>query len=272
METVSSKIAFGFAPVIAGQRKASYEPELVALTTAGGFRITPPISKALNLQHGDYIQFIQNVDQVETAIKARAEVYTEFCAAQGLDVDSAEAGAAFHREYDLWGIVKGYPLYNDKGTAQTSVERLTKADKEAYVAKNYDACLASAMESGSDELKDAIAAAGDDTEEVIRLLATIVRGEETPKFSGSKAANSSQMIGTGVVLTFTDSNVWHTLKADLSADDAKLKARSFPISLKDMMTVAVFDGYKTIEVPCLPFSANTYVDTDAARVKESDAE
>ena len=68
MEIVSSKIAFGFAPVIAGQRKASYEPELVALTTAGGFRITPPISKALNLQHGDYIQFIQNVIQAMTTL------------------------------------------------------------------------------------------------------------------------------------------------------------------------------------------------------------
>lgn len=260
----TSKLQFGFNAVAAGQRKASYVPELVALTTAGGFRITPPISKALNIQHGEYVQFIQNVDQVQRAIDTKDSAYVEFCQVNGLDVDAPESGVAFHKEYDLWGIVKGYPLYNSNGTEQTATERLSKADKEAYAAKNYDELLAAAMESGTDEMKDAIAAAGDDKEAIVRILAVAVRGEEHTKFSGSKTANASGMIGSGVVLNFTDSNVWNQLKGDLG-EDASKKARKFAINVEDMMVVELFDGCKTVEVPCLPFDVNNYEDVDAAR-------
>ena len=169
----------------------------------------------------------------------------------------------------MWGIVKGYPLYNEKGTALTATERLTKADREAYAAKNYDELLAAAMEQGSDEFKDSIAAADGNREEIIKILATVVRGEEKQKFSGSKVANSSDMIGAGVVLNFTDSNVWNTLKVGLG-EDADKKARKFPINLDDIMTVALFDGHKTIEVPCLPFDASVYEDVDAARERKAE--
>lgn len=262
-------LSFGFNAVVAGQRKVVDVPELVALTTNGGFRITRPISKALNIQHGEYIQFIQNVDQVEQAIATRAEVYVAWAKENGLDVDAPETAAAFHKENDMWGIVKGYALYNDKGTALTATERLTKADREAYAAKNYDELLAAAMEQGSEEFKDSIAAADGNKEEIIKILATVVRGEEKQKYSGSKVANSSDMIGAGVVLNFTDSNVWTLLKSGLG-EDADKKARKFPIDLDNIMTVTLFDGYKTIEVPCLPFDASVYEDVDAARERKAE--
>lgn len=269
MKTVSSKLAFGFNAVIAGQRKVVDTPELVALTTNGGFRISRPVSKALNIQHGEYIQFIQNIDQVQNAIAARAEIYLQFCESNGFDAESEEAAAAFHKEYDMWGLVKGYALYNDKGISQTCTDRLTKADREAYAAKNYDELLAAAMEEGSDELKDAISAADGDKEEIIKLIAQVVRGEEKQKFSGSKVANTSEMLGAGVVLNFTDTNVWNILKVGLG-EDASKKARKFPINIEDMTTVELFDGYKTIEVPCLPFNASVFEDVDAARNREAD--
>lgn len=269
MKTASSKLAFGFNAVVAGQRKVVDTPEIVALTTNGGFRISRPVSKALNIQHGEYIQFIQNVDQVQAAISSRAEIYTSFCESKGFDVESDEAAAAFHKEYDMWGIVKGYALFNDKGIAQTCTDRLTKADREAYAAKNYDELLAAAMEQGSDELKDGIAAADGNKEEIIKLLATVVRGEEKQKFSGSKVANTSEMLGAGVVLNFTDSNVWNILKTGLG-EDASKKARKFPIDLDSMTTVELYNGYQSIEVPCLPFDASVFEDVDAARNRDEE--
>lgn len=269
MKTATSKLAFGFNAVVAGQRKVVDVPELVALTTNGGFRISRPVSKALGIQHGEYIQFIQNVDQVERAIAARSEFYMNWCAENGLDAEADTTAAAFHKEHDMWGIVKGYALYNDKGTPQTCTDRLTKADREAYAAKNYDELLAAAMEQGSDELKDSIAAADGNKEEIIKLLATVVRGEEKQKYSGSKVANTSEMLGAGVVLNFTDSNVWNLLKAGLG-EDASKKARKFPIDLDAITTVELFDGYKTIEVEALPFDASTYEDVDAARSRENE--
>lgn len=266
MKTATSKLAFGFNAVVAGQRKVVDTPELVALTTNGGFRISRPVSKALGIQHGEYVQFIQNIDEVQKAITSRSEFYVDWCGEHGLDVESDDAAAAFHKEHDMWGLVKGYALYNDKGIAQTCTDRLTKADREAYAAKNYDEVLSAAMEQGSDELKDAIAAANGNQEEIIKLLAQVVRGEEKQKYSGSKVANTSEMLGAGVVLNFTDSNVWNILKSGLGEDISK-KARKFPIDLDAMITVALFNGYETIEVPCLPFDASTYEDVDAARTR-----
>ena len=267
MKPTTSKLAFGFNAVIAGQRKVVDTPELVALTTNGGFRISRPVSKALDVQHGEYIQFIQNLDQVQKAINDKAESYVEFCEAQGLDADSEEAAIAFHKENDMWGIVKGYALYNDKGTPLTCTDRLTKDDREAYAAKNYDELLAAAMEQGSDEMKDAIAAADGNKEEIIKILATVVRGEEKQKYSGSKVANTSAMIGSGVVLNFTDSNVWNMLKSGLG-EDASKKARKFPIDLENMISVPLWNGHESIEVPCLLFDAATFEDVDAARSRE----
>ena len=269
MKTATSKLAFGFNAVIAGQRKVVDVPELVALTTNGGFRISRPVSKALGIQHGEYIQFVQNLDQVQAAINAKTEAYVNWAAENGLDVDAEETAAAFHKEFDMWGIVKGYALYNDKGTAQTCTDRLTKADREAYAAKNYDDILASAMEQGSDELKDAIAAADGNKEEIIKVLATVVRGEEKQKYSGSKVANTSEMLGAGVVLNFTDSNVWNILKSGMG-EDASKKARKFPIDLENITTISLYNGYENIEVPCLPFDASEYEDVDAARTRDAE--
>lgn len=269
MKTASSKLAFGFNAVVAGQRKVVDVPELVALTTNGGFRISRPVSKALGIQHGEYIQFVQNIDQVQQSAATRSEHYMSFCAENGLDAELEASVAAYHKEFDMWGIVKGYALFNDKGIAQTCTDRLTKADREAYAAKNYDDVLASAMEQGSDELKDAIAAADGNKEEIIKVLATVIRGEEKQKYSGSKVANTSEMLGAGVVLNFTDSNVWNILKAGMG-EDASKKARKFPIDLEAITTIALFNGYETVEVPCLPFDANEFEDVDAARNRDAE--
>ncbi len=58
------------------------------------------------------------------------------------------------------------------------------------------------------------------------------------------------MDGTGVTLTFSDSNVWQQLKADLGFDMDKT-VRTFEIDTKTSVTVAVHDGHKEVDVKVL---------------------
>lgn len=259
-----NKLSFGVSAVVSGQRKASYEPELVALTTLGGFRITPAISKVLGIQHGDNVAFVKNVDQVQKAITDRDAAYVDWCKSAGYEPDDDAAAAAFHKEYDFWGLVKGYALFNDKGAAVMASERLSKEDRERIATEHYDEMLEQATANGSEELKAAIAEADGDKDTILPLLAQAVNIEK-PKFTGSKAANTSGMLGTGVVLGFSDSNVWN----QLTEGKAKECSRSFPIDIDSVVRIQVYNGYENIEVSCLPFDPATYADKEAAREKAS---
>ena len=141
-----------------------------------------------------------------------------------------------------------YTIASDTPTSDPQAEGFYELDGTKYVASTD-----TTVDSGKTYYKASIA--------------TVVRGEEKQKYSGSKVANTSAMIGSGVVLNFTDSNVWNMLKTGLGEDVSK-KARKFPIDLENMITVPLWNGYETVEVPCLLFDANTYEDVDAARVRE----
>lgn len=103
----SVNVKFGFSAVNAGQRNVNYDPQVIAVSTPGGFRITSPVSKILNVQHGDYIMFINNIPGIDQAIVERNEALVEFCDENGIDFDSPEAAIAIHKEFDKWGIAKG---------------------------------------------------------------------------------------------------------------------------------------------------------------------
>lgn len=260
-----NKLSFGVSAVISGQRKASYEPELVALTTPGGFRITPAISKALGVQHGDYVAFVKNEDQVQKAVLDKAPAYVDWCKAAGYDPADDAAVAAFHAEYDFWGIVKGYQLFNEKGAPVMASERLSKEDRERIADENYDAMLEQALAEGSDELKAAIEEADGDKDVILPLLAQTVNIER-PKYAGSKCANASGMLGTGVVLGFCDSNIW----AQLTEGKDKKSSRSFGIDIDSLVRLEVYNGYENIEVSCLPFDPAVFSDKETARESASE--
>ena len=267
MKTVNSKVAFGFSIVNAGQRKAEYEPELVALTSAGGFRITPQVSAALGLQHGDYIMFMSTVSEVDTAIAQKSAEFVAFCEENGLVVDSEEAAAAFRKANYMWAIAKGILCKNSKGVVLTVTERLTKKDKVAYVEQNFDSVLASALESGSEEMTAALNREGITRDEQIDILTASITGRELPKYQGSKCANSSSLTGTGVILTFTDTNVWNEMKSDLD-DKAKGEvARSFAIDTTDVQKAVMSDGYEDVEVPYLVLGE--YTDKKVSRERKA---
>ena len=59
-------------------------------------------------------------------------------------------------------------------------------------------------------------------EEQIEILANAVNPEQVNKYYGSKCSNSSNLSGTGVSLTFSDSAVWGALKEDLGEEAKKM--------------------------------------------------
>lgn len=250
---MTPNVKFGFGVAISGQRNNDYVPELVALSTKGGFRITPQVSKKLGIASGDYVMFINNFDEIKKAFEAKADVIVEFCEANGLDINAPETLEALNAEFGQWAIAKGIQCFDNKGVALKAAERLSDLQRESLIRQNFDEALAAAMEN--EELHDALTAEGVDTEAQVKILAEAYQAPQVDKYMGSKAANSSKTPGTGVVLTFSDANIWNALRGDLK--DTPSMARSFAIDLDQAATCEVSNGYKMVKVTYLPLGEYT---------------
>lgn len=267
MKTSNVKaMGFGFGVVNAGQRNVTVEPQFIAVSTEGNFRITPPVSKVLGIGHGDYIMFLNNVDNIDAAIAAKADVVVKFCEENGLELGTPEAAIAIHKEFDMWAIAKGIIEFDTKGNAKTTTERLTKNDKIKYVSQHFEEMLAAAAEQADEETKEALTRDGITKEEQIDILTAFVVARELPKYKGSKVANPAGLTGAGTSLTFTDSNVWKQLKADMG-DDATALNRVFDVDVEELQDVELSDGYKTVTVKALVLG--DYVDKEPARIGKS---
>lgn len=258
-------LAFGFNAVHAGMRNVNVEPQLIAVSTEGSFRITPPVSKALGLSSGDYIMFLNNISEIDAAIAAKADVLVDFCNENGLVFGSDESLIAIHKEFDLWAIAKGIQEFDPKGNLKTVTERLTKSDKTKYVVSHFDEMYAAALESAPEEVKDALTRDGVTKDEQVEILLPFVIGQELPKCKGSKLANNSGMSGTGVSLTFTDSNVWKQFKADM-ADDADKMNRHYDVDVDSLMDITLSNGFEDVTVKAL--IVGEYTDKEVSRSKE----
>lgn len=256
-------MGFGFSAVNAGQRNAVVEPQVIAVSTEGNFRITPPVSKVLGVSNGEYIMFLNNVDAIDAAIDSKDPTIVEFCEQQGLELGSVEAAIALHKEFDLWAVAKGVVEYDTKGNQKTTVERLTKNDKFKFTSQHFDEMLTNAMENADDEVKDALSREGVSKEEQIDILSAFVTPRELPKFKGSRCANPAGLSGVGVSLNFTDSNVWKQLKSDMG-DEATKSNRIFDVDLESVQDLEVYDGYKTVTVKALVLG--DFTDKEPVRV------
>lgn len=274
MKTLNG-LKFGFSSVNAGQRATVYEPQLFATSTDGNFRMTAPVSKLLNIQHGEYAMFLNNLQELDQAILAKDPDLVAYCEANGMDINSPEAKIAIHKEFDVWAIAKGIPEFDSKGNAKTTTERLTKSDKLNFVSANFDTMLAAAMdeENGAPaETKDALSRDGITKEEQMEILIDFVQPRELPKYRGSKVANPAGLSGAGVALNFTDSNVWKQLKVDMG-DSAKELNRVFDLDIENIQTVTMSDGYKEVTVKAL--TLGDYSDKKPAKIgskKDADKE
>lgn len=269
MKTNGKAIGFSFNAVNAGQRNVSVEPQVIVVSTEGNFRITPPVSRVLGIGHGDYVMFLNNIDNIDAAIAAKDAQVIAFCKEQGLEVGSPEAVIAIHKAFDMWAIAKGIIEYDTKGNQKTSIERLTKNDKIKFVSQNFADMLEQAMQQADDETKEALSRDGITKEEQIDILSAFVTPRELPKYKGSKAANPAGLTGAGTSLTFTDSNVWKQLKADMG-DTATELNRVFDVDVEDIQDIVLSNGYKEVTVKAIVLGE--YSDKEPARIGKNGSE
>lgn len=243
----NAKLSFGLGAVNVAKRNAVSEPELVVNPTVGGFRITPAVSRALGLTNGGYIMFVSNIDAIEQAITNKDENLVAFCAEENIDMNTPEGVKAIHEAFDEWGIAKGIQMFDKNGNAVKTKERMSKTDKVEYVTNNFDDVLKAAIENGEPEFAASLQVEGITKEEQIEILANAVNPEQVNKYYGSKCSNSSNLSGTGVSLTFSDSAVWGALKEDLG-EEAKKMSRTFEVDIKELREVPYFNGHKEVIV------------------------
>lgn len=243
----NAKLSFGLGAVNVAKRNAVSEPELVVNPTVGGFRITPAVSRALGLTNGGYIMFVSNIDAIEQAIANKDENLVAFCAEENIDMNTPEGVKAIHEAFDEWGIAKGIQMFDKNGNAIKTKERMSKTDKVEYVTNNFDDVLKAAIENGEPEFAASLQVEGITKEEQIEILANAVNPEQVNKYYGSKCSNSSNLSGTGVSLTFSDSAVWGALKEDLG-EEAKKMSRTFEVDVKELREVPYFNGHKEVIV------------------------
>lgn len=243
----NAKLSFGLGAVNVAKRNAVSEPELVVNPTVGGFRITPAVSRALGLTNGGYIMFVSNIDAIEQAIANKDENLVAFCVEENIDMNTPEGVKAIHEAFDEWGIAKGVQMFDKNGNAVKTKERMSKTDKVEYVTNNFDDVLKAAIENGEPEFAASLQVEGITKEEQIEILANAVNPEQVNKYYGSKCSNSSNLSGTGVSLTFSDSAVWGALKEDLG-EEAKKMSRTFEVDIKELREVPYFNGHKEVIV------------------------
>lgn len=258
----NAKLSFGLGAVNVAKRNAVSEPELVVNPTVGGFRITPAVSRALGLTNGGYIMFVSNIDAIEQAIANKDENLVAFCAEENIDMNTPEGVKAIHEAFDEWGIAKGIQMFDKNGNAVKTKERMSKTDKIEYVTNNFDDVLKAAIENGEPEFAASLQVEGITKEEQIEILANAVNPEQVNKYYGSKCSNSSNLSGTSVSLTFSDSAVWGALKEDLG-EEAKKMSRTFEVDIKELREVPYFNGHKEVIVKAAMLGE--FKDTESAR-------
>lgn len=258
----NAKLSFGLGAVNVAKRNAVSEPELVVNPTVGGFRITPAVSRALGLTNGGYIMFVSNIDAIEQAIANKDENLVAFCAEENIDMNTPEGVKAIHEAFDEWGIAKGIQMFDKNGNAVKAKERMSKTDKVEYVTNNFDDVLKAAIENGEPEFAASLQVEGITKEEQIEILANAVNPEQVNKYYGSKCSNSSNLSGTGVSLTFSDSAVWGALKENLG-EEAKKMSRTFEVDIKELREVPYFNGHKEVIVKAAMLGE--FKDTESTR-------
>lgn len=246
----TGKISFAIAAVAAGQKSSvvNAEPELIARSTVGGFTITSPVSKALNIPVGGNVMFLNNIAGINDAIARRTEDALGVAEQLGVDLETPEGQDAVREAATTWYIAKGVALYKSNGQPLMATERISKKDKEAYIKEHADEILADNREALIERVGDENAS-DDELKAAISVDDVVV--PEYHALSGSKTASTGSAKGVGVQLNFTDSSIWAALKADLG-DKASKNVRTFKVDLKNPETVSYNNGHENVEIPVYP--------------------
>ena len=102
----------------------------------------------------------------------------------------------------------------------------------------------------------------------MKILAEAYQAPQVDKYLGSKTANSSKTPGTGVVLTFSDANIWNALRGELK--DTPSMARSYAIDLDAAGVAEISNGYEMVKITYLPLGEYTDSKVVARTKKEEE--
>lgn len=231
------------------KNEADAVPTITALSSDGGFRLTGAVTRFLEINSGDNVMFITNQNSLDAIIASQDNEYVDFCKNNGFEVGSPEAAIALHKEFDMFAIAKALPVKDSRGNVVTVQERITKAEKHAFVKQNFQEMYDNLMASDDKEAQIAINVDGISREEQEEILMGYIVPKPLPKFMGSKSMNTSNKTGIGNTLQFTDVSMWMRLKEDL--EDKNAVNRIFSLNFDEVQTIPVHDGYEFVEVKAL---------------------
>lgn len=246
----------------------SNESQLVALSTKGGFAITPAVSKALNLASGDNIMFVNNSSWAENEVAQRTDMVVSIAQENGLDLDNPIDAQSIVTALTKWFIGKAYAKKTKTGKDVMSPVRLS-AEEKAELLKTQ---LPDIVANNREALIEKFNLASDASDEEIASHVTVddIAAPEAPAYVGAKLASNGNVPGVGLKLSFSDTSTWEQMKADL--DDKTGIKRVFDIDLKGRVVVKLNNGYEDVEVTLYP--VGDYTDEKPVRVgkKAADAE
>lgn len=245
-----NKLSFSFNGIQNGQKSniVNAEPQLIVNSTSGKFTITSPVSKALGILPGQYVMFVNNIEQVESLVMNPTDEFAAWATEKGYDLTTREGQDAVVDELTQWCIAKGIEKFDSKGLPIMVSERFTKEDKAKYLEMHR----MELVEANREALVDAF---GDLTDEELaeHLTPDMVESPKVQDVQGSKTSTSSNATGLGLPLGFTDSNVWNVMKKDLG-EMASKKNRIFDVDLTNPIKFEFNNGYKNVECTAYPIS------------------
>jgi sugar-specific transcriptional regulator TrmB len=251
MMNLGKKVSFGFNAVVAGQKTSgNNEPQLIANSTKGKFTVTSPVTRAMGIAVGEYIQFVNNIDQIERAIQEGNDDIKAIAEELGVDLTTREGQVAVVEACTQWAIVKGQAMLDKVGNPIMVSARLTEKDKRAYIAAHAEEALAAMRDTLIERVGNPDAS---DEELLAAIELDEIEYPKVPGFTGSKTASTSNATGVGLQLGFTDSNVWGALKKDLG-DNAEKKNRIYKVLLDEAVKTTV-DG-KEITIYPIEFDSD----------------
>lgn len=244
----------------------STEPQLIALTTKGGFALTPAVTKAMGLVSGDNVIFINNIATVESEIAAKSEEIMAIVADNGLDLENPDDVKALTAALSKWFIAKAYPLKSKTGAPLMVTARLTDKEKQELFDSQVDDIVADNREALIEKFK--LAADASDEEIKSHLSVDDVEMPKVQSYAGAKLASNGNAQGVGLKLNFSDTCTWEQLKADM--EDKTAMKRVYTVSLADKFVTKFNDGFEDVDVTVYPLG--DYTDEKPIRVGKKDAE
>jgi hypothetical protein len=261
------KLSFGMSVVNLAKRGVVAEPELIANTTPGSFRLTAPVTRALGIASGDYVMFVGNTAAIDMAIAQKDEELVAWCQENNIDITSPAGIDAIHEAFDMWAVAKGIQEFDAKGNPIKVSERWTKDAKMAYVTNDFDNIFESAKANGEADFVAALTAEGMTKEAQIEMIANSLQPEVVDKYRGAKCANPSKFVGIGNVVTFADASVWTALKANMG-ETMKSHSRIFSVDITELMDVVINDGCKDVTIKAAVLKE--YRDVESTRKKDNE--